>query len=72
MAKLYVVLICKYFFKEKKFHFFPGFINNADGRHPFGGARVPQRRYANFYRNLDEHSLHNHGYGFQPIHTSKK
>ena len=60
------------FFKEKKSIFYPGFINNADGRHPFGGARVPQRRYANFYRNLDEHSLHNHGYGFQPIHTSKK
>ena len=52
--------------------FISGFIRNADGRHPFGGARVPQRRFANFYRSLDEDSIHHHGYGFQPIHTSKK
>jgi len=49
-----------------------GFIRNADGRHPFGGARPPQRRFADFYRSLDEDFLHNHGYSFQRISTSKK
>ena len=49
-----------------------GFIRNAYGRHPFGGARVPQRRYADFYRSLDEDNLHKHGYSFQRIHTNKK
>lgn len=50
-----------------------GFIHNADGRHPFGGGvSTPQRRFADFYRSLDEDFLHKHGYSFQRIHTSKK